>query len=430
MKMRHSLLPLITAGCLALPLAVARPAGAEDLRDSLYDAYGIDFTTFIEARAGARIDRDQDEKDLSVGETRWQIELGRDLGAAHIDLKADFLADGVEENATAALRELNIAFSPLDNLDVKAGRQVLTWGTGDLLFINDLFPKDWESFFIGRDDEYLKAPSDAVKTSVYFDFADLDLIYIPVANTSTYIDGSRLSYWNGLAGRIGDRGLQAADHDRVRVGQDAEYAARLSHTYGSVEAALYFFNGFWKTPQGVDAGDHNLFYPRLSVYGASVRGPVLGGIANAEFGYYDSREDSSGSDPFIRNSEYRYLVGYEHELGPDFTGGLQYYLEVKKDYSAYEANLTPGAPAKDEYRHLLTMRLTKLMFNQNLTLSFFGYWSPSDHDAYLRPKISYKLTDNWTADAGANLFYGRYDHTFWGQFEDNTNIYAGLRWSY
>lgn len=90
-------------------------------------------------------------------------------------------------------------------MDVKLGRQVLTWGTGDLLFINDLFPKDWESFFIGRDTEYLKAPSDAFTASLFFAPLNVDLIYVPIFNNSTYINGSRLSYWNPLLERIAGR---------------------------------------------------------------------------------------------------------------------------------------------------------------------------------------------------------------------------------
>ena len=50
-----------------------------------------------------------------------------------------------------------------ENTDVSIGRQVQTWGTGDLLFLNDLFPKDFQSFFSGRDDEYLKAPGNAIR---------------------------------------------------------------------------------------------------------------------------------------------------------------------------------------------------------------------------------------------------------------------------
>ncbi|MBI2840173.1 MAG: hypothetical protein HYX75_17795 [Acidobacteria bacterium] len=36
-------------------------------------------------------------------------------------------------------------------------------GVGDLLFINDVFPKDWVSFFAGRPMEYLKVGVDGVR---------------------------------------------------------------------------------------------------------------------------------------------------------------------------------------------------------------------------------------------------------------------------
>ena len=61
----------------------------------------------------------------------------------------------------ADVRDLTLSFSAGASTDVSIGRQVITWGTGDLVFLNDLFPKDFVSFFAGRDDDYLKAPGDA-----------------------------------------------------------------------------------------------------------------------------------------------------------------------------------------------------------------------------------------------------------------------------
>ena len=68
--------------------------------------------------------------------------------------------------------------------------------------------------------------------------------------------------------------------------------------------------------------------------------------------------------------------------------------------------------------------------NQNLTLSLFAFYSPSDHDAYLRPKIKYRIDDHWSAEAGGNIFVGENEHTFFGQFEKNTNLYIGVRYSF
>ena len=168
-------------------------ASASDIGDWLYDQYEAELFGFAEARQGWRLQDDPFEKDESVSEVRMQLDLSKEFKAGTGKIKGDLAGDRVLEEVRGELRELNFSFSPLDYMDVKAGRQIQTWGTGDLLFINDLFPKDWESFFIGRDDEYLKAPSDSVRASLYFDFINVDLSYSPLFKGSVYINGSRLS---------------------------------------------------------------------------------------------------------------------------------------------------------------------------------------------------------------------------------------------
>lgn len=406
---------------------VIQNASASEAGDWLYDRYETELYGFVEVRQGWRLQDDPFEKDESISEVRMQLNLSKEFGWGIGKFKGDLAGDRVLKEVRGEMRELNLIFSPVDYIDVKAGRQIQTWGTGDLLFINDLFPKDWESFFIGRDDEYLKAPSNGIRASIFFDLINIDLSYSPVFNGSTYIDGSRLSYWNGT--RIAGRNSIFNDHERNRFFHDDEISLRLSKTISGIELALYGYEGFWQTPEGIDPDTGKGIYPRLRSMGGSLRASIIGGIGNIEAGYYDSYQDSDGSDPLIRNSEARFLGGYERELGRDFTGGFQYYLEWMIDYSEYVSSL-PGAVQKNEYRHVLTLRLTRLMMNQNLKLSLFAYYSPSDKDAYIRPKIHYKVSDRWSVDAGGNIFSGKDDHTFFAQFEDNTNAYAGARYSF
>lgn len=422
------LFPAFLLGFMLLPLPVS--ATVAELQDRLYDRFAIEAHGFIEGRGGLRLDRRQDQKDASIGEVRMQLGLSRFVGDGELRLKTDLLADGVEEKLALELREFNYQFSPHPDLDIRLGRQVLTWGTGDLLFINDVFAKDWESFFIGRDDEYLKRASDALRLGIFKGPVDIDLVYVPLVTHSNYIDGSRLSYWNGQLGRVAGRNAVLADHRRNRVFRDDEFALRLSRNIAGAEYALYGYRGFWSTPEGMDPATMRLVYPRLAVYGASVRRPLWGGISNLELGYYQSLDDRSGNNPLIRNSEWRLLLGHERELAPELTAGFQYYLEHKLHYGNYRAGLAPGQPAADRNRHLLTLRLTKLLRQQTLRLSLFAYWSPNDQDAHLRPQAHYKINDLLALEAGANLFLGRRDHTFWGQFEDNSNFYLGLRKSF
>ena len=386
---------------------------------------------FIEARGGVRIqDDNRIDKTASLGETRLQLDIDWYIDWATLKLKTDFLWDAVEGDARPDLREANILLYPLPFLDLKIGRQVLTWGTGDLLFINDLFPKDWPSFFIGRDNEYLKAPSDAVKASFFFNLFNLDVVYVPRFNPDRYITGKKISYWSDMLGRrAGEEDHLDADEPN-RWFRDDEIAARLYKNISGYEAALYFYHGFWKSPGGMDPLSGNAIFPKLSVYGASLRGTVLKGIGNVEFGYYDSRQDRNGSNPFIKNSEFRFLAGYEQEVARNLTGAIQYYIEIMEDYDEYRSALSPGVTPRDEDRHVITLRLTKLMINQNLKLSLFSYYSPTDQDAYMRPKIHYKFSDRWEGEIGGNVFLGRDENTFFGQFENNTNVYLALRWNF
>ncbi|MGE4489682.1 MAG: hypothetical protein AB7E95_09080 [Kiritimatiellales bacterium] len=400
-------------------------------------AADVELHGFVDGRYGLRTQNDPNADQETINELRLQLDAlwYHDLFTAQV--RSDFLYDGVANNSDHLdletgegpidLREAYILFSPTMWMDVKAGRQILTWGTGDLLFINDLFPKDWKSFFSGRDEEYLKAPSDALFVSLFPSFANIDIAYSPRFDSDRYIDGERFSYWGG-AGLTGST-LQTDKPDSWF--EDDEIAMRIYRNVGGYELALYGYDGFWKTPQGYDTGSGKYTFPKLSVYGASARGSLLGGIGHVETGYYDSREDRDGTAPNLSNNEARFLVGYERELASDLTGGVQYYIEHMMHHDRYldSYNGTAGAE-RDQDRHVITLRLTQMLMNQNLTLGLFTYWSPSDHDAYLRPKASYKVTDNWLVELSGNFFFGRNDYTFFGQFEDSSNIALAARYSF
>jgi hypothetical protein len=400
------------------------------LSNRLYDAYGIELFGFTDTRWGTRLVDDAHEKDMSTGEGRLQLELNRDFDQFLLKFKGDIIGDAVTEEVDVDIRDFSMTFTPADFLDISLGRMVSTWGTGDLIFINDMFPKDWQSFFIGRNDAYLKQASNSIKTGIFLEDYSIDVVYTPLFQASEYVSGKRLSYYNPVAGELVGRNMILHDSKPNRYFSDGEISGRLARHFGGVEVALYGYSGFWQEPEGMDPVSGKATYPRLNVWGASIRSSLLGGIGNIEAGYYDSIQDDNGRNPFVRPSEYRFLSGFERELAHELTGGFQYYLETINHYRTYEQALPSSMHCRDKYRHLLTTRLTQLLMEQNLTLSLFIYYSPSDNDIYIRPKFSYKLTDNWTVDGGCNLFWGENDYTFWGRFQDNTNGYAGLRYNF
>jgi hypothetical protein len=336
---------------------------------------------FVEGATGVRTANNPQfdgVQDYTLQEARAQLRFSSygDIGEAFARL--DFLQDQVMGGpAEIEIREAFLRFTTIaDKLDVKAGRQIATWGTGDLIFINDLFPRDWVSFFIGREMQYLRAPFDAARLGIFGLPIDIDLVLTPYF-TPDRIGNQRLSFFMP---EIVSNPPQLPN----RTLDNGEAALRLSRYIAGFNIALYGYWGFYPTPVGITINPDSTgspFYPKLNVYGASGRGGLAGGVLWLEGGYYDSREDKDGSNPLIENSSLRYLLGYERQFWTDFTAGLQYYGEWMQDYDQYKATLPDGAPRADEIRHLLTLRLEQWLLYQTLRLSLFTYVSPSDEDA-------------------------------------------------
>jgi len=418
----------ILATVLVTGLVLTTPAeGQVELHGFVEVASGIRFddpgstpVAWGEVPPGFRPKAWSGETDYTLRESRVQLkgDLYGDVGEAHF--VADLLADQVaSDGAEVVLREGYVKFNAFsDHLEVRAGRQPTTWGTGDLLFINDLFPKDYISYFSGREDQYLKSPSDVVRLGVFGLPMEVDLVVTPQFTPDLVPTGERLVFWSPAFVR--------AMSPSEEVG-NGELALRISRYFGSVNLALYGYRGFWKSPQGAQssaAGDIVGFYhPELRSYGASARGGLFGGVGWVEGAFYDSNEDMDGTNPLIPNSELRAMGGYERQWWSDFTGGAQIYWESVQDF-------VDEHYIKDENRILLTLRCTQMMRYQTLKLSGFGYWSPSDEDGYLRLLVGYDYSDQLNLTLGTNIFGGSDDRTQFAMHQDNSNVYARVRFNF
>ncbi len=424
--MRAAILALAFLAVTALAQDSGDPWGDEwdDSWDEEEPAVVV--TGFAELAAGARPGgTDTAPRRATLADARLRAEAewtGESLELAGV---ADAWYDGVDSDFELELRELSIAFSPASRIDAKIGRQVLTWGTGDLLFLNDLFPKDFVSFFAGRDDEYLKAPSDTVKIGFYGEPFNVELAWTPRFQPDEYLTGERFSFFSPVAGQI------VAPDPPIGAVEPSSYelALRAYRTIRGVEYAAYAYRGYFKQPTAVDA-DGRLTFAPLTSLGASVRLPLWSGLANAEFAWYDSRDDGRGDDPLVPNSQFRLLAGFEREAATNFTVGLQYYLEHTLDHDRLLASSPWPGFEPEQWRHVLTNRLTWRLDQDRWTVSLFTFFSPSDEDVYLRPAVSFRQSDEWQFAAGGNWFGGREDYTFFGQLEDNSNLYFRVRYNY
>ena len=385
----------------------------------------LDLGGFVQLHAAARMgDIDcppETECDVPFNEQRVRLnaESSGFEGAAGFVGKFDLVNDAAFNETDVEVRELYADYNA-DRYTGRAGRQIITWGVGDLLFINDTFPKNWVAFFSGMPLEYLKLGSDAVKLDVFPDFADLEVIVADFSKDKLPDERQFL-----IKSPIPPSLPRSIDKP-----SDPEVNVRLSRYFGSWDGAAYFSYTHFRLPalqpmEGMVEGE----FPRLNTYGASLTGPLWNGVLGLEAGYYDSLEDRDGTDPSVENSQTRLLVSYSRQIAEDTTLGVQGYAEWMHDYDAYLRTLPEGFSGRDELRTVVTLRFIQFRLHQTLRLGIFAFWGVSEGDGYIIPSVRYAFTDTLWGEVGANLFTGNGSGQF-GSLGDNDNIYMTLRYAF
>ncbi|MHB1291366.1 MAG: hypothetical protein ACYCY5_04160 [Sulfuricella sp.] len=357
-------------------------------------------------------------------EERAQLKLDATGGAWRLLAKGDFAYDHLGRQDESELREGYLDYAA-GNWDLRLGRQVITWGLGDLVFVNDVFPKDHEALFAGRPLEYLKRGVDAVRLGAYPDFASFELVVAPDFSESRTPDPRRFGLYDPMPA--------VSNRETVKPGQ-GDVGLRIYRDVAGYDAALYLYSGFQRTPSmrpdSMTAPTKiTYFYPKLSVYGASVSGRAGEGVLSLEAAYYDSRQDRAGSNFAVPNSQTRLLAGYQIQPVEDLSLGFQYYAEHMRDYDAYLAAQPAGFPVDKRWSHTVTARLTQFYRHQTLRLSVYASYNASNGDNFINPEVRYSFTDQVWGAVGANLFGGKP----WGQFGQlsrDDNVYLQMRYEF
>jgi hypothetical protein len=444
---------------------------------SVTEPKGIQWSGFFEVEQGGRVGKEgPQERHWILSNRRFRLATSLNAEYGSMYLKADFIDDGVTGESQMEIREGRIVLTPVTWLDISAGKQVNTWGVADMLFINDLFPKNWISNFLGRDMESMKESANSLRATAYYGGWSLDIVYHPEFSPDITPTGCRFAYYDPNSGQLTSRpdtcGQPNPYAGRTGNFTDSELSARLKRQFGSFEVALYGYEGFYKNPKGLQWEDENgsatdetefdkgqpgwsliPYYPELTVSGASVEGQLGPGIVSLETGYYDSREDRDGDNPLIENSKWKYLLGYRMDFTANVGFGLQMYGEKMEKYDEYEKSLIsmiqaqaaqeggqinesqaeeqdPYRYRKEEFHYTYTVRMTFKARQDTLQLSLFSYQRPQDKDSFTKIEIGKRLDNHIEFAIGVNVFSGEdhYEDREFGMLRYDDNAFARLKY--
>lgn len=351
-----------------------------------------------------------------LGELLYEHRFGQQVSAT---ARVEAYHDGAISQGAAHLREGFADWSPTSALNLKFGRQVLTWGVSDYLYVNDVFPKNYDAFFTGAGFDRMKEPVDAARLAFHATTADFEAVLsrskgdkMPNADRFVAMAMAKSAVADDSKNHGADVALKASTH---AAGWDvAAYGA----SFESREERLYMGASGLRSDR-----------PRTRHLGLSMTGNFAGGLVWGEAAVRTTHGNQSAvvSRQFLP-SAFKLIGGYSREVGQEITASAQLQLEGPASRSRYLDSLAPGVRPLKPVTSTLHLRVQGRWINQTLGAGALLFVS-NEGDSHLNPFVSWSPADGWTFEGGANVFNGKPD-TRYGAFKDDSNVYVLGRFSF
>ena len=332
-----------------------------------------------------------------------------------------------EDDYRMDLREIYVDIY-LDTIDIRVGKQQIMWGKADGVFITDVVsPKNLTEFLLPDFNE-IRMGVNSLKLDYSSDNSTFELVWIPMF-TPTKIPASD-SIW-GVKMDI-PKGV-TIDKSKMKIDPSLENS-EIFFKYSLLASAidLEVMAGYmWDDDPTlhlnkamVDGHPQMSIVPeyhRLGVMGGSFSKDIAGMfVLRGEIAYYYDKyfllntPDKVTGENTTQRDYIHYVVGIDATPFWDIYMSTQFIQRAILNYTDDIQN--------EDFDNTMTFLMRKTFLRETLDVELFAYYSITDGDALIKPKIAYKYTDELELSVGAYIFVGDSDGMF-GQFEDNNMVY-------
>jgi hypothetical protein len=326
---------------------------------------------------------------------------------------------------------------------LRLGQQIIAWGRADALNPTDLLtPKDFTHLSAEYEvDRRFGLPA-ALGTARLSPELNFTAVWIPIFMASVIPIPDKLPF-------------QLGSEEPNNEWRNHSFALKLDRSGTGVDWSISYFQG-WDliptakvtNPGGVvrfgPQGLFSIFQPtsvllrnqRIRAIGADAAIPMGGFGWRAETAYVRS-DDPHGIDPQARNPYWFTVAGADRDLTEDLNVNLQVYQRIVFNFedpfqvgdplvrTIAVFNATIGNQL-DRWQTGFTGRVRATWLQKTLAAELLGVFNANRTDFYLRPMVSYAITDIWKAYLGADVFNGRRD-SFFGRLENTSAVFVELR---
>ncbi|MGH8488461.1 MAG: hypothetical protein ACREXS_06245 [Gammaproteobacteria bacterium] len=314
---------------------------------------------------------------------------------------------------------------------VRLGKQIVAWGRADRINPTDnLTPRDFTVLLPFEEDQRFGTYALMLDTYLSDDLT-LEVFTTPFFEPSI-IPFSR------------DEAIVVDIRPAHRL-SNSEVAIKLDKSGGQVDWSLSYFHGY-------------SLFPDIRLQGFADRSPivefryhqmdVLGADIATNFGRYGFRAeaayfhaaDRDGTDPTIKNPYLFYVVGVDRTFYEHLNVNVQLFGRHVRHFTSLETIADPVQHEvavvnaivngqQDEFSNGASMRVSNRWLNDTLEAELLGILDFTRSNTYLRPLLTYALTDDIRCSLGGELYLGA-DNTFFGRLKENSGLFFELRYSF
>jgi len=306
--------------------------------------------------------------DWMSSRTRARGELRLEKEGGGVFLSSNLIYNAIVKDLSGFQIREAYAYWGNPNWDIRAGRQIITWGVADGLRVTDLIsPMDYTEF-LAQDYDDIRIPVGALRVRYLHNNWALEAVAVPVAEFFK-LPTDPANPWC-----VGNLPPEVKPEPVLR---NMEYGGRFSCFLGGIDFSLMTLRTWSKMPELT--GDH-LGYHRMTVIGGDISVPIGNFVLRGEI-----------ADNINDNGEHQLnaLAGLDWYPGADWNFSVQY-------------NQTTG---NGQNQSLATIRASKALLNNSLTISTFAYADILDLGIFNRLSADWAFTDQIHVILGYDYFY-------------------------
>lgn len=366
--------------------------------------------------------RSQSPGNLMSSRTRARFEATLEKGDVSGYVSLNAVHNGIIDEQTGFfLREAFLTYQK-NGWDLKAGKQIVSWGVADGLRVTDLIsPMDYTEF-LAQDYDDIRVPVGAFRLGYGNQTFHVEVVYVPVSEFFV-LPTDTINPW---AVKMNGRTCNLMNQKPATKLKNGEYGARATFYFSGIDFSLCALRTWNKMPairvEGMDGTKLNAtaLYKPMTMVGGDISMPVNKFVLRGEFAQNFGELLTASGDPIKKNTT-NALIGVDYYPGNDWTVMLQYNHIYIADYDNRISQFRNSSMA--------TVNIKKELLRNTLKLSAFGRIDCANSGAFFfRFNADYLLTDQITVTAGYDWFNA--DKGSFAMYKDNSEAFIKAKFSF